>query len=86
MIQFLQDLYSTAGVIFLVISATSWATSHILVIKGTGKLDFAAKITGFVSLILVFITAGWMAGLISLPIIFVASFLGAGLARGLRKE
>jgi hypothetical protein len=79
-------MYPLTGSIFIFISSVAWALSHTLAIKNPGRLELVARVIGFLSVILVFVTSGFLPGLISLPIIFIASLTGSLIARYLRNK
>jgi len=53
--------------------------------KAVSQYGLFLKVFGFISFIAIFFLSGWKAGLIAIPIIVVASFVGALIARQLRE-
>jgi hypothetical protein len=69
------------GILGLAVFALAYSSSHFFAIKRLDKLDTYSKVIGFTGLISIFILSGWKAGLVALPIAFVASLIGAAIAR-----
>lgn len=74
------------GVLGLALFVFGYAVSHSFSIKGWKTLDLCAKVAGFVGLTLIFALSGWQAGLIAIPLGFIGSMIGAGIARALRGD
>ncbi len=72
------------GLCFLAVFSFCDAASHVFLVFGLRSLEFYGKVFGFISLVLVFIVAGWRAGLLALAIGLLVSVIGALVARFLR--
>lgn len=65
----------------LLVSALAWSTSHFAFVRRISKLDLLLRIIGFVAFVMIFVLSGWKAGLVSIPIILLASIVGTVLAK-----
>lgn len=74
----------TVGIVLIALSAIAWGASHILLVVLGSKIDLYSRIVGFLLFISVFIFSGWKMGVISIPIIFIVSCIGALIAKRIR--
>jgi hypothetical protein len=65
--------YDGWGILLLCIFAACYGLSHVLWFIHLRHLDYVLKVVGFCALVALFIVSGWRAGLVGLPIGFVAS-------------
>ena len=84
MTTWLYSHFGSWGLTFLALCSLSYAASHTFHVLQRSFLVHCCKALGGISFVLVFIAAGWRAGLLALPIMVAVSSIGAIAARVLR--